>query len=90
MGYQWRNGKLMSDEEIREQDELTMQLVAFALATLGLGYLGYSLGGKWLALMLGAVGAYIGWAFNLIILGFMLVAILGTVLYFGVSWFLSL
>jgi len=75
MGWQWSNGRLISDEEAGEEFAASCQFLAFLIPTCGLGWLGYALGGKWLMLGLGIIGAVIGVAFNAIILVLMMIAI---------------
>ena len=86
MAYQWRDGRLMSDSEIADSNELTIKLAAIWLPTLALGGLGYWLGGEWLAWILAAVGAYIGWAFQVffmwIVIGLVLLGTLAAVGFF--------
>ena len=63
MGYQWRNGRLISDEEKAIEDknnaDLIVLLLPLIVPTIGLAALGYTLGGKWLMLLLGIAGGFL-------------------------------
>jgi hypothetical protein len=67
MAYQWRNGRLMSDEEIDQDDRATWDALVYVGASvilpLALAYLGYVWGGKLTMLVGIGVGAWLTYAF---------------------------
>lgn len=67
MAYQWRNGRLMSDEEIYHDDLGNWQAVVYGgaaiIPTVVLAYLGYRLGNKYTMLAGAAVGAWFAYTF---------------------------
>ena len=67
MAYRWRNGRLMSDEEVYHDDRANWAALVYGGAAvilpLVLGCLGYRWGGKLTMLVGAGVGAWLTWAF---------------------------
>lgn len=72
MGYRWHEGRLISDEEyynsppedLGEYLLLMGKIVGFLISLIGLGYLGYEIGGKWIMLIGLAIGGWLGYVLN--------------------------
>jgi hypothetical protein len=80
MGYQWQNGRFISDEEKAEEDANMVVLLIVLGGAIAAAYFGYQCGGKWLALIAFPVGGYVGYALRGVIALVLLVAIVGAVL----------
>lgn len=85
MGWQLRGGHIVTDEEATAADLFIYRVIAFLLTTLSLGTLGYFLGGKWLMVALGIIGATLGIVFSKFMVALTLVALL-VAMVGGVAW----